>query len=106
MQPETLEKFVINKIDDLKGQDIVSVDVQGKSAITDCMVICTGTSDRHVLAIASHLVQQSQAAGHIPLGVEGGKRAADWVVVDLGDVMVHVMQQESRHMYALEKLWS
>ncbi len=97
--------FVIDKIDDLKGQDIVAIDVHGKSSITDCMIICTGTSTRHVMSIADHVVQESRAAGMLPLGVEG-EAAADWIVVDLGDVMVHVMQEESRRLYELEKLWS
>ncbi|OON38791.1 ribosome silencing factor [Izhakiella australiensis] len=105
MQGQALQEFVIDKIDDLKGQDIVSVDVQGKSSITDCMIICTGTSTRHVMSIADHVVQASREAGLMPLGVEG-KNVADWIVVDLGDVIVHVMQEESRQMYELEKLWS
>lgn len=105
MQGKALQEFVIDKIDDLKGQDIVALDVQGKSSITDCMIICTGTSTRHVSSIADHVVQASRAAGLIPLGVDG-KNAADWVVVDLGDVIVHVMQEESRQLYELEKLWS
>ncbi|PIJ48797.1 ribosome silencing factor [Erwinia sp. OLTSP20] len=105
MQGQALQEFVIDKIDDLKGQDIVSVDVQGKSSITDCMIICTGTSTRHVASIADHVVQASRQAGLMPLGVEG-QNVADWIVVDLGDVIVHVMQEESRQMYQLEKLWS
>ena len=98
MQGKALQDFVIDKIDDLKGQDIIALDVQGKSSITDCMIICTGTSSRHV-------VQESRAAGLLPLGVEG-ENSADWIVVDLGDVIVHVMQEESRRLYELEKLWS
>ena len=105
MQGKALQDFVIDKIDDLKGQDIVAIDVHGKSSITDCMIICTGTSTRHVMSIADHVVQESRAAGMLPLGVEG-EAAADWIVVDLGDVMVHVMQEESRRRFALEKLWS
>ena len=105
MQGKALQDFVIDKIDDLKGQDIVAIDVHGKSSITDCMVICTGTSTRHVMSIADHVVQESRAAGMLPLGVEG-EAAADWIVVDLGDVMLHVMQEASRRLYELEKLWS
>ncbi|MEC5342200.1 ribosome silencing factor [Brenneria populi] len=104
MQSQALQDFVIDKIDDLKGQDIVALNVQGKSSITDYMIICTGTSTRHVASIADHVVQASRAAGLIPFGVEG-ENVADWVVVDLGDVMVHVMQEESRQLYELEKLW-
>ncbi|WP_233962085.1 ribosome silencing factor [Pectobacterium versatile] len=104
MQGQALQDFVIDKVDGLKAQDIVALNVQGKSSITDYMVICTGTSTRHVASIADHVVQSSRAAGLIPLGVEG-ENASDWVVVDLGDVMVHVMQEESRQLYELEKLW-
>ncbi|MGL9774352.1 MAG: ribosome silencing factor [Sodalis sp. (in: enterobacteria)] len=100
-----LKDFVVDKIDDLKGQDIITRDVRGKSSITDCMVICTGTSSRHVMSIADHVVQTSRAAGLMPLSVEG-ENAADWIVVNLGDVIVHVMQKESRRLYELEKLWS
>ena len=104
LQGKALQDFVIDKIDDLKGQDIIAIDVKGKSSITDCMIICTGTSTRHVVSIADHVVQESRAAGLLPLGVEGDA-TADWVVVDLGDVIVHVMQDESRRLYELEKLW-
>ncbi|ELI6453066.1 ribosome silencing factor, partial [Yersinia ruckeri] len=100
-----LQEFVIDKLDDLKGQDILSIDVKGKSSITDCMIICTGTSTRHVMALADNLVQESRKAGMIPLGIEG-QGVSDWIVVDLGDVIVHVMQEESRRLYELEKLWS
>ncbi|CCG86581.1 ribosome silencing factor [Erwinia piriflorinigrans] len=105
MQGQELQDFVVDKIDDLKGQNIVAIDVHGKSSITDCMVICTGTSTRHVVSIAEHVVQEARLAGLRPFGVDG-RAAADWVVVDLGEVIVHVMQEESRQLYELEKLWS
>lgn len=105
MQGKTLQDFVIDKIDDLKGQNIISLDVQGKSSITDCMIICTGTSSRHVMSIADHVVQESRSAGMELHGMKG-QEASDWVVVDLGEVIVHIMQEESRRLYELEKLWS
>ncbi|WP_075180666.1 ribosome silencing factor [Pantoea sp. 1.19] len=105
MEGKALQDFIIDKIDDLKGHDIVALNVQGKSSITDCMIICTGTSTRHVVSIAEHVMQEARHAGLMPLGIEG-QAAADWVVVDLGEVIVHVMQEESRHLYELEKLWS
>jgi len=105
LQGKALQDFVIDKIDDLKGQDIVAIDVQGKSSITDCMVICTGTSVRHVASIAEHVVQEARQIGLRPFNVNS-RAAADWVVVDLGDIIVHVMQEESRKLYELEKLWS
>lgn len=105
LQDTMLQNFFVNKIDDLKGQDIIMLDVRGKSSITDCMVICTGISRRHVMSIANHVVQSSRAIGLIPLGMEG-ENGADWIVVDLGNVIVHVMQEESRRLYELEELWN
>ncbi|WP_086113718.1 ribosome silencing factor [Xenorhabdus beddingii] len=105
LQGTELQQFVIDKLEDSKAQDIVSIDVRGKSSITDCMVICTGTSSRHLMSVADNLVDDCREAGIMPLGVEG-QGISDWVVVDLGEIMVHVMQEDSRRMYELEKLWS
>ncbi|MFI8415355.1 ribosome silencing factor [Serratia sp. NPDC078593] len=105
MQGKALQDFVVDKIDDLKGQDIIALDVQGKSSITDCMIICTGTSTRHVMSIANHVVQEARELGMELYGMKG-QEASDWIVVDLGEVIVHVMQEESRRLYELEKLWS
>lgn len=101
---QVLQDFIIDKIDDLKGQDIVTIDVRGKSSITDFMVICTGTSNRHVNAIAEHIVEEAKKQGYLVLGSEG-EQDADWIVVDLDSIIVHVMQSESRALYELEKLW-
>jgi ribosome-associated protein len=105
LQISELQAFIVDKIDDLKGLDILSIDVKGKSSITDCMIICTGTSNRHVASIAGYVAESVKDIGIAPLGMEGEKDA-EWVVLDLGDVIVHVMQEESRQLYALEKLWS
>ncbi len=105
MQGTELQQFIIDKLEDSKAQDIVSIDVRGKSSITDCMLICTGTSTRHLMSVADNLVDDCREAGIMPLGVEG-QGISDWIVVDLGEVMVHVMQEDSRRMYELEKLWS
>nr|WP_232370114.1 ribosome silencing factor [Xenorhabdus lircayensis] len=105
MQGTELQQFVIDKLEDSKAQDIVSIDVRGKSSITDCMVICTGTSNRHLMSVADNLVDDCRQAGIMPMGVEG-QGISDWIVVDLGEIMVHVMQEDSRRMYELEKLWS
>lgn len=102
---QSLQDFIIDKIDDLKGKDIVTVDVRGKSSITDYMIICTGTSTRHVSSIASNLLDEAKKNGYLVLGAEG-QASADWVVVDMDFVMVHVMQEESRQLYELEKLWA
>ena len=95
----SLVEFVVNKLEDLKATDILPLNVKGKSSITDTMILCTGTSSRHVSSLAQKL------AGIDVFGDEG-KEMADWVVVDLGEAIVHIMQAESREMYQLEKLWA
>lgn len=105
MQSTELKAFVVDKIDDLKAKDVVVLDVTNQSNITDYMVICSGTSKTHVRAIAENLIVQAKAAGIQPLGVEG-RDSSEWVLVDLGDVILHVMQESSRDYYQLEKLWS
>ncbi len=100
-----LVDFLINKLDDLKVTDILAIDVRGKSSITEDMIICTGTSGRHVSAVAQKLIDESKQAGFATFGQEG-KTTADWVVVDFGQAIVHIMQRESREMYQLEKLWA
>lgn len=104
LPPNELHDFIVDKLDDLKSKDIVKLDVRGKSPITDYMIICTGTSSRHILSIAEHLIQSVKQIGILPLGSEG-KAGTDWIVVDLGDIIVHVMQEDSRQLYELEKLW-
>ncbi|PSJ45480.1 ribosome silencing factor [Zobellella taiwanensis] len=104
MQGKELHDFIVDKLDDLKARDIQILDVTGKSSITDCMIVCSGNSSRHVNAIAEHLATEARHAGLHTLGVEG-QGAGEWVLVDLGDVIVHVMQEETRDFYQLEKLW-
>ncbi len=104
MQLEELNDFLVDKVDDMKAQDIKTIDVQGKSSITDYMIICTGTSKRHVSSIAGHVAQEAKQAGMEPLGIEGEKEG-EWVVLDMGTTIVHVMQEEQRELYQLEKLW-
>lgn len=105
LERNKLKQFVVDKIDDMKGRDIIELDVQGKSSVTDTMIICSGNSKRHVMAIADNLQVEAKHAGHAPLSVEG-KENGEWVLVDLGDVIVHVMQDETRDFYQLEKLWA
>ena len=81
------------------------LDVRGKSSITDCMIICSGSSNRHVCSIADHVAEELRHAGLQPLGIEG-ESEGEWVLVDMGDVIVHVMQDDTRALYQLEKLWS
>lgn len=104
MQGKELQDFVVDKLGDIKAKDIVVLDVRGKSDITDCMIICSGTSNRHVRSIADKVAEEARHAGVMPFGVDGDKDA-EWILVDLGEVMVHVMQDEIRDRYQLEKLW-
>lgn len=104
MQLEALNDFLIDKADDMKAEDIKTLDVQGKSSITDFMIVCTGTSKRHVASIADHVAKQAKLAGIEPLGIDG-EDLGEWVVVDMGTTMVHIMQEEQRELYQLEKLW-
>ena len=105
MQFNELKQLVITAIEDLKGENIVELDVKGKTSVTDLMFIVTGTSSRHVKSIAGNIVIDSKKAGNQPLGVEGEVQG-EWVLVDLGDIVVHVMQPQVREFYDLEKLWS
>lgn len=104
MEQQQLKQFVIDKIDDMKGRDIIELDVKDKSSITDTLVICSGNSKRHVISIAENVVVEAKNAGNPALSVEG-KETGEWVLVDLGDVILHVMQDETRDFYQLEKLW-
>ncbi|AMF95026.1 ribosome silencing factor [Vibrio fluvialis] len=104
MQREELKDFLADKADDMKAVDIVTLDVQGKSSVTDYMIICTGTSKRHVSSIADHVASEAKKVGVEPLGIDG-ENEGEWVVVDMGTTMLHVMQEEHRAMYQLEKLW-
>lgn len=105
MNSEQLTQLAIDALDDLKAQDITVINISDKSSIADAMVVATGTSDRHVGSLANEVAVQAKAAGESPLGIEGDN-SSDWVLVDLGDVIVHVMTQKARDFYELEKLWS
>ncbi|WP_261816850.1 ribosome silencing factor [Vibrio gallicus] len=104
MQGAQLKQFLADKADDMKALDIVTLDVTGKSSVTDYMIICTGTSKRHVASIANHIAIESKNSGIEPLGMDG-EQEGEWVVVDMGSTMVHVMQEAHREIYQLEKLW-
>jgi ribosome-associated protein len=102
---DRLLDIVLAALDDMKGVDVRVIDVRELTAITDRMVIVSGTSTRHVKALADNVALQAKQHGYKPLGVEG-ENTAEWVLVDLADVVVHVMLPEIRDFYALEKLWS
>lgn len=104
MDTKQLLAFAIDKIDDMKARDVIQLDVTGSSDVTDYMIVCSGTSRRHVLSIADNLAKEARHAGEEPLGYEG-QSDGEWALVDLGDVIVHVMQDQARSYYDLEKLW-
>lgn len=102
---DALLRAVHGAVDELKAKDVTEIDVRGKSSVTDYMVIASGTSTRHVKSIADEVVRHVKSLDVQPLGVEG-EREAEWVLVDLGDVVVHVMLPRVREFYALERLWT
>ncbi len=100
----TLTQVVLDALADMKAVDVKAMDVRGITDITDTMVVASGTSDRHVKSIADRVVQRCKEAGFRPYGVEG-ERDGEWVLLDLQDVVLHVMLPRVREFYALEKLW-
>ncbi len=101
---QNLVEFLQNTLADLKAEDIQVIDVRGKSSITETMIVCTGTSSRHVASMADNLIEESKKVG-VEVFASEGKATADWVAVDFGQAIVHILQQDSRDMYQLEKLW-
>src|SRR6476661_659686 len=101
---ETL-RTVLARLEDMKAEDSVVIDLTEKSSIGDYMVVTTGRSQRHVSAVADHLVKDIEDAGNSRVRVEG-MRQGDWVLIDAGDVIVHVFRPEVRAFYNLEKMWS
>ena len=89
----------------MKAEDSVAIDLSGKSSIADYMVVTSGRSQRHVSAVAEHVVKDLKDAGAVHIRVEG-MRQGDWVLIDAGDVIVHVFRPEVRSFYNLEKMWS
>jgi ribosome-associated protein len=105
MHVENLLKIVQDVLDERKGQNITTLDVRGKTSFTDYMVVVTGTSDRHLKSLCDYVVEKVKEQGFRPLGIEGDL-GSDWVLVDLGDVIIHAMTAQAREFYQLEKLWS
>lgn len=102
---ESLNSVVETALDDLKAKDVVVLDVTELSDVMDHFVIASGTSNRHVKSLANNLVTDAKAAGFQPIGVEG-LEGGEWVLVDFGEVVVHIMMPSTREFYDLEKLWS
>lgn len=105
MQTDELLHIVQTVLDERKGQYITTIDVRGKTSFTDYMVVATGTSERHIQSLCQYVSEKVEESGLKSLGIEGGQ-GSDWVLLDLGDVIVHVMTAQAREFYQLEKLWS
>ena len=104
MQAEQLKELVTDALDDLKAVNTVTLDVTGLTDVMDYLVITSGTSSRHVKSLADHVAVEAKKQGVRPLGSEG-EDAGEWVLVDFGDIVLHVMRPEVRDYYDLEKLW-
>ena len=104
MQTEEIKKLVINALEDMKAKDITVIDVKGRSSVTDYMILATGTSKKHAQAVCDNASTDAKAKGLKPLGAEG-RDSSDWMLLDLGDVIVHVMTEQARNFYDLERLW-
>jgi len=102
---DELVTLVEDALNELKALDTCVLNVGRLTSVTDHMVISSGTSSRHVRSIADKVIEKAKAAGRVPLGVEG-QQYGEWVLVDLGDVVVHLMQPKVRDFYNLEKLWN
>lgn len=105
MQLEQLKDLVVETLNDMKARDVTVMDVRGKTAVTDYMIVASGTSDRHVKSIAETVAYRAKEAGEPALGSEGVAEG-EWALVDLNGVVVHVMLPKVRDFYNLERLWS
>ncbi len=104
VKTEDLLKSVISSLDDNKAEDIVSINLAGKTSIADHMVIASGRSQRQVSALAEYVIKGLKALGHKDMVVQGQEQA-DWVLIDAGDVIVHIFRPEVRSFYNLDKMW-
>ncbi len=105
MNSEKLCELVVEALVDMKAQDIVNLDVRNMTTVTDYMIVASGTSSRHVRALVANVAEKAKKSGHRPTGIEG-EIGGEWVLLDLQDVLVHVMLPKVREFYNLEKLWS
>ena len=100
-----VQDLILARLDDDKAQDVVFIDLKGKSPIADGLIVASGRSQRHVGAMADHLLRALKEAGHGKCRIEG-MPSADWVLIDTGDVIVHLFRPEVRSFYNIEKIWS
>lgn len=105
MNSEQLCELVIDALEEIKARNIVRLDVRDLTSVTDYMIVASGTSNRHVKALADAVAEKAREAKHRPIGIEG-EDGSEWVLLDLQDVLVHVMLPRVREFYNLEKLWS
>lgn len=105
MTADELKKIVIDALEDLKGREILALDVRTLTNVADCMIFCSGTSNRHVKSLADNAASTAKKRGAHVLGTEG-EDTGEWVLVDFGDVVLHVMLPETRAFYDLERMWS
>jgi ribosome-associated protein len=105
MQSDEIKHVVLDALEELKAVDIKVLDLRKISSFTDVMIIASGTSTRQIRALSESIIEKCKETGVRPLGIEG-EREARWILVDLGDVVVHLMHPETRLFYNLEKLWS
>jgi len=105
MQSAEIKDLAVAALEDLKGNQVVALDVSGLTDVMDYLVIASGTSNRHVKSLANNVLDAAKKQGLMPLGVEG-QNGAEWVLVDFGGVVVHVMLPATRDFYDLERLWS
>ncbi len=106
MKAEKIKDLALEALDDLKAKDIITLDVREMTDVTDYMVICTGTSNRHVKSLAENVALDLKHKGCQPMGIEGVDHSSEWALVDFGEVVVHVMLPDTREFYDLERLWS
>ncbi len=105
LTPDQVKQLVIEALEDLKAEKISDIDVEGVANFTDRMVFASGNSNRHVKSIANSVLDKAKENHIVPLGVEG-EDIGDWVLIDLGDVVVHIMLPDTREFYDIERLWS
>ncbi len=103
-QQDAIVPLIVDALDDLKAVQVHTIDVRTRTSLADTMIIASGTSTRHVKALADHVQEKLRACGHRPIGVEG-ERDAEWILVDLGSAIVHIMLPATRTFYDLERLW-